>query len=194
MIRVRLTSKTCFIFIMMLVAIPVVLQNDVTDSFLKYSIDQHTVSQSDTTPPIIWDWDISGHANQKIPFVVWANVTDEGVGIRNVTVRVVAPNYTLVEELSYNGTFYQKQLDPLIFPGEYNLIVRAYDMNNNTRTGRHILITITSPEDQTIDESITMPIVAGSSGALAAIVIIFALMYDRRQEEMAETLSAEALG
>ena len=148
------------------------------------SLTNRVKSQTDVTPPNIWSWDISKNANQSVPFTAWANVTDDGVGIRNVTVHVIAPNYTLVEELVYNGTFYEGQLEPLIFPGDYDLQLRAFDLNNNTRTGRHIIVTIPNPATEPVDESVTMPIVVATSILLAIIVVVGALMYDKHSTSL----------
>ena len=142
----------------------------------------HTSIQAENNGLKIWAWDISGSANQSLPFIAWANVTDDIVGVRNVTVQVSAPNYTLVEELSYNGTFYEGQMEPLVFPGDYYLQVRAYNMNNQSLTGRRILVIITSPQDVTVDENLTMPAVVASSLLLALIVILAAAMYDKRSD------------
>lgn len=138
------------------------------------------IRSQDETGPTIHTWGISGDVTESLPFIVWANVTDEGVGVRNVSVYITAPNYTLIEELMYNGSYYQKQMEPFLFQGEYRLQIRAYDLNNNTRTGGYIFVTITSPENVPIDEGITMPIVVTTSVLLAIIVIMAAVMYDKR--------------
>lgn len=146
------------------------------------SSDEFCTSQVDTTRPNIWSWGVTRGANESLPFAVWANVTDDGVGIRLVNVTVSAPNYTLVEELHYNGSFYEKQMDPFVVPGQYQLILKVWDMNNNTRTSSYLLITIISPEDVTIDENLTMPVVVATSLLLAVIVVLAALMYEKRTE------------
>ncbi|TFG34561.1 hypothetical protein EU527_02790 [Candidatus Thorarchaeota archaeon] len=152
---------------------PVPLRQDYYDIYLM---------NQDTTGPTIHTWGISNNVVERVPFTVWANVTDEGVGVRNVSVYITAPNYTLVEELIYNGSYYQKQLDPFLFEGEYRLQIRAYDMNNNTRTSGLIFVTITSIEDVPVDEGITMPVVVTTSILLAIIVIMAALLYEKRTQ------------
>lgn len=180
MVRSNYAFLFCMLMVALLVTTSLAQTNNQTDLLNRIPHNENIMSQVDHTPPSIWAWGISGNANQSVPFIAWANVTDDGVGVRNVTVRVSAPNYTLVEELTYNGTFYEGQLEPLLFPGEYDLQIRAYDMNNNTQTGRYIIVTITSTTDVTLDESLTMPAVVASSILLAIIVTMVAVFYDKR--------------
>ncbi len=150
------------------------------------------ISQVDTTPPNIWDWNYTGSPNQSEDFSVWANVTDNdgGVGIRNVTINISGPNVTIRDAMIFNGTFYEADIEAFPNPGTFDMYVSAYDLNNNTRFGRHIDIVIEADNIQPPDPNQTLPLVVGSSGVLAAIVIMFALMYDRRQQEIAEVESS----
>jgi len=154
------------------------------------------ISQVDTTPPNIWDWNYTGLPNQGEPFSVWANVSDNegGVGIRNVTINISGPNVTIHDLMIFNGTFYEADIEAFPNPGTFDMYVSAVDLNNNTRFGRHIDIVIEEDVTEPPDPNLTLPIVVGSSGVLAAIVIMFALMYDRRQDEMVEPTSSENLG
>jgi len=151
------------------------------------------ISQVDTTPPNIWDWNYTGRPNQSEAFSVWANVTDNdgGGGIRNVTINISGPNVTIHDAMTFNGTLYEADIDAFPNPGTFDMFVSAYDLNNNTRLGRHIDIVIEEDNIQPPDPNQTLPLVVGSSGVLAAIVIMFALMYDRRQQEIAEVASSD---
>ncbi len=150
------------------------------------SASEFTLSQ-DTTAPNIWDWGYYGHPNESEPFSVWANVTDNegGVGIENVTINISGPNVTVHDLMTYNGSFYEADVDAFPNPGEFVMVVRAMDLNNNTRDGRIIRITIEDVSDEPIDPIMTLPVVVASSSLLAVIVIVAALLYDRKQKELA---------
>jgi hypothetical protein len=153
------------------------------------------VSQVDVTPPNIWDWNYTGRPNESEAFSVWANVTDNdgGVGIRNVTINISGPNVTIHDAMVNNGTFYEADIDAFPNPGTFDMYVSAYDLNNNTRYGRHIDIVIEADTEEPPDPILTLPIVVGSSGVLAVIVIMSALMFDRRQEELVDRTPSEDL-
>lgn len=180
MIRVRSAFVVSIVIITLLATMTLCYCNWQITGVIDESQDNNTISQDDNIVPNIWAWGITGRANESVPFIVWANVTDDGVGVKNVSVHINAPNYTLVEELLYNGSFYERLLDPFLFPGEYRLIVRAFDMNNNTRTGGIIYVTIVPPEEIPIDEGLTMPVVVATSVLLAIIVLMAAMLYDKR--------------
>lgn len=153
------------------------------------------ISQVDTTPPNIWDWNYIGRPGELEAFSVWANVSDNegGVGILNVTINISGPNVTIHDLMNFNGTFYEADIEAFPNPGSFDMYVSAFDLNNNTRFGRHIDIVIEVDVSEPPDPNLTLPIVVGSTGVLAAIVIMFALMYDRRQEELIEVTSSEDL-
>lgn len=151
------------------------------------------LSQVDTTPPNIWDWNYNGKPNESEAFSVWANVTDNdgGVGIRNVTINISGPNVTIHDAMVFNGTFYEADIDAFPNPGTFDMFVSAYDLNNNTRYGRHIDIVIEADTVEPPDPILTLPIVVSSSGVLAVIVIMSALMYDRRKEDLVDMNTTE---
>jgi hypothetical protein len=143
----------------------------------------------DTTAPNIWDWNYYGQANESEPFTVWANVTDNegGDGIRNVTINILGPNVTIHDLMLFNGTYYEVDIDAFPNPGTFDMFVNAYDMNNNTRLGRHISVIINENTEPPLDPLVTLPIVVSSSIILAVILMIFAIIYDRRREAANET-------
>jgi len=143
----------------------------------------------DTTAPSIWDWNYYGQANESEPFTVWANVTDneDGDGIRNVTINILGPNVTIHDLMIFNGTYYEADIDAFPNPGTFDMFVNAYDMNNNTRLGRHISIIIEENTEPPLSPLVTLPIVVSGSIVLAVVVMIFALIYDRRREKISES-------
>ncbi len=142
----------------------------------------------DTTIPNIWDWDYSGRPNESEAFSVWANVTDNegGVGILNVTINISGPNVTVHDLMTYNGSFYVASVDAFPNPGEFRMYVSAMDLNNNTRDGRIVTITVEEDMEPTVDPTLTMPIVVSTSSVLLVIVIMFAILYDKKQTELEE--------
>ncbi|MGY5858367.1 MAG: hypothetical protein RTU63_03285 [Candidatus Thorarchaeota archaeon] len=141
----------------------------------------------DTTQPNIWDWNYSGRPNESEAFTVWANVTDNegGDGIRNVTINISGPNVTIHDLMIFNGTFYEVDIDAFPNHGTFDMFIVAYDMNNNTRIGRHITVIVEEVVEPPVDPMLTLPFVVASSVILAIIVIMIALMYDKRQIEAA---------
>jgi len=116
-------------------------------------------------------------------------VTDDedGVGILNVTLNISGPNVTVNDIMIFNGSFYEASVDAFPNPGEFDLHVIAYDLNNNTRLGRHITVIIEEDLEPPVDPMRTIPIVVSTSLLLVAIVVMFALMYDKRQDELRES-------
>ncbi|MBN2230130.1 MAG: hypothetical protein JW779_11130 [Candidatus Thorarchaeota archaeon] len=142
------------------------------------SEDNHQIAAS----PSIWSSGILGRANESDPFTVWANVTDDDEDLVNVTVHVNGPNATLHEIMTFNGTYYERDMNPLPNPGTFDIYVSAIDTQNNTRIGRHISVTILEDIPDPVDPIITLPIVVISSIALGAVVFIIALQYEKRQQ------------
>ena len=139
------------------------------------------LSQTDEIRPTVYDWGIIGEPELGDSFLVWANVTDDNSGVRNVTVHVNGPNVTVHNLMTYNGSFYNAPVHPFPNSGTFNIYIRAYDMANNTRTSYDVNIIFEANPVQVIDPSVTMPIVVGSSLGLMAIVFGLAMFYDRRK-------------
>jgi len=139
-----------------------------------------------STAPNIWDWGYTGRPNASEAFSVWANVTvhEGGLGIANVTINISGPNVTIHDLMTYNGSFYVVNVDAFPNPGEFLLYVTAVDINGESRDGRTIYITIEEDDKPTVDPRLTLPVVVSTSMVIAVIVIMFALMYDRRQIEL----------
>ena len=149
-------------------------------------------TSQDTTLPNIWDWNYTGRPNESEAFSVWANVTDNegGDGIRNVTINIIGPNVTVNDLMIFNGTYYEADIDAFPNDGTFDMFVIAYDMNNNTRSGRHITIIIEEDVEPPVDPNVTLPIVVAGSLVLAISVFMFALMYDKREEEIGDSISS----
>jgi len=145
-----------------------------------------------STAPNIWDWGYTGRPNASEAFSVWANVTvhEGGLGIANVTINISGPNVTVHDLMTYNGSFYVADVEAFPNPGEFLLYVTAFDLNNQSRDGRTIYITIEEDDELTVDPILTLPIVVSSSIVLAVVVMMFALLYDRRQTEQKRQVSS----
>jgi len=180
MVRLHIKSGLILAFLALLMAGTMLVTTTTASDFQP---------SQDTTQPNIWDWNYSGRPNMSEAFTVWANVTDDegGDGIRNVTINILGPNVTVHELMIFNGTYYEADIDAFPNPGTFDMFVNAYDMNNNTRLGRHITIIIAEDIDPPLDPLVTLPVVVLGSLGIAAVVIMFALMYDRRQEEIGES-------
>lgn len=142
----------------------------------------------DETRPTIWDWGITGRPNESEAFSVWANATDNegGVGILNVTINISGPNVTVHDLMTFNGSFYEASVDAFPNPGEFRIYVSAMDMNNNTRDSTTVTIIIEENAEPIVDPMITLPIVVSTSCVLLVIVIMAAMLYDKKQIEQAE--------
>jgi hypothetical protein len=154
-------------------------------------------SQVDTTAPNIWDWNYTGRPNESEAFSVWANVSvhEGGLGILNVTIHITGPNVTVHDLMTFNGSFYEADVDAFPNPGDFTLYVSAMDLNYDTRDGRILYVTIEEDVEPTVDPMLTLPVVVSSSIVIALIVMMFALMYDKRQielEEQASSLEADS--
>ncbi len=131
--------------------------------------------------PDIWEWGIDGEPELGTGFDVWANVTDDGSGLRNVTVQVNGPNMTINNLMTFNGTFHTGSVPAFPNDGTFYVYIRAYDMANVTRTSNSIIIVYESNPVVTIDPSLTMPYVVGSSLGLIVLVTVLAMVYDRKK-------------
>lgn len=149
-------------------------------AILLFSLAQPTIA-ADTRPPNVYGWGFEGQPELGQGFGVWANVTDDETGVRNVTVEVFGPNMTLNSLMSFNGTYYTGSVPAFPNDGTFDVRIRAYDLANNTRTSAFRDIVYESNPPQTIPEGATLPIVVGSSIGLMAVVIVVALVYDRRK-------------
>jgi len=149
--------------------------------------DSGFVLGQDVTRPDIFAWGIEGEPELGNGFDVWANVTDDGImndddpGLRNVTVEVIGPNMSLNDLLTHNGTFYTASVPAFPNSGEFWVRIRAYDHANNTRVSAYTILEYESDPIPTIDPTVTMPIVVGSSLGLVVIVVGLALVYDKRK-------------
>jgi hypothetical protein len=146
---------------------------------------QHVTAAS----PDIWDWGIEGEPELGLEFDVWANVSDDDMDLKNVTVEVVGPNMSLNNLLTFNGTFYTGSVPGFPNDGEFRIRIIAYDLANNTRYGGFVYIEYDEDPAPPIDPAVTMPVVVGSSLGLIVFVTGLALVYDKRkraEESMAQ--------
>lgn len=179
---VRLRTTTLFNLALMTVLFLSTLQN--TAAFLP---------SQDTLGPSIYGWGTEGEPELGQGFDVWANVSDEDSGVRNVTVEVTGPNMTLSDLMPFNGTLYSGSVPAFPNSGEFRVRVRAYDIANNTQTSYRITIVYEAEAGPAFDPTVTMPAVVLSSVGLMIGVTVLALIYDRRRGPL-ETSDQPGLG
>ncbi|MFW9805471.1 MAG: hypothetical protein ACFFFK_01920 [Candidatus Thorarchaeota archaeon] len=135
----------------------------------------------------VYEWGIDGDPELGQGFNVWANVTNDAIvndddpGIKNVTIRVIGPNMSIRNLMTFNGTYYTGSVPAFPNGGTFNVYLIAYNMTDQPRISTHTYITYSPDAPEPIDPSVTMPVVVGSSVALMVIVIVIALTYDRRK-------------
>ena len=150
-----------------------------------------TLSQTDDIRPTVYAWGIIGEPELGEAYDVWANVTDDDSGVRNVTIHVTGPNMTLHNLMTYNGSFYNAPIPAFPNSGTFTLYIRAYDMANNTRTSTDLQIVYDSDPVPPVDPNVTMPIVVGSSIGLMVAVFGLAMLYDRKRNHGEKVMQPE---
>ncbi|MFX1483449.1 MAG: hypothetical protein ACFFCP_09690 [Promethearchaeota archaeon] len=144
-----------------------------------YASSDYVLSQ-DVTAPNIYAWGVEGDPLLGQGFDVWANVTDDGLGVRNVSVQVTGPNMTLNDLLTFNGTFYTGSVPAFPNDGHFIVNIRTFDIANNTRTSYPLHFDYVADLVIPPDPTVTMPYVVLSSLGLIGVLIISAIIYDRR--------------
>ncbi|MFW9908627.1 MAG: hypothetical protein ACFFEF_08630 [Candidatus Thorarchaeota archaeon] len=194
------TQRSATIFIsFMIVALIVLHSMPTTHPGDQFSVSGTPIlSQDDTIRPEIYEWGLDGTVNNETSFVVWANVSDVGSGIKNVTANLRQDTLDVSEYImSFNSTFYRVAFPPVESNHTYTIRVRAFDNANNSALSfprsfdlRIIPGTITDPY-------VTLPIVVSSSLVLLVLVAVVAREYDKRHpREVAvnENQAAEEIG
>ncbi len=140
------------------------------------------VSSQDTLRPEISTWGIVGDPTSGAPFLAWAKVTDEGSGVRNVSLVVASDfgNSTYISLLD-NGTHYTGEVPGLAANHTYSLYVQAFDLANNSATSYSIEVDTHPGRPSSFDPDLAMPMVVGSSLLLAVTATILSLLYHKRR-------------
>ncbi|MHA1772450.1 MAG: hypothetical protein ACTSXS_12775 [Candidatus Thorarchaeota archaeon] len=139
-----------------------------------------TISQ-DTLRPEISAWGIVGDPSSGGSFSVWANVSDSGSGVRNVSlVAQQDTGNTTVTELLRDGPLYTRDIPGLPVNHTYTLYVLAFDLANNSATSYSITVDTHPLPPVTFDPNSAMPVVVGSSLLLGGFTILLAIVYHRR--------------
>ncbi len=141
----------------------------------------------------VYDWGIEGEPELGSGFDVWANVTNDDIandddpGIKNVTVHVSGPNMTVNNLMTFNGTYYTGSVGPFPNDGSFDVSIMAYNQTDHRRVSYSVTIVYESDPLPTLDPNVTMPIVVISSVGLMGVVMVVAMVYDRRRvgEELA---------
>ncbi len=145
------------------------------------AISRFTLSQGDEIRPNIYEWGVEGVPELGLGFDVWANVSDDDSGLRNVTVQVSGPNMTLNSLMTFNGTYYNGSVPAFPNDGLFDVNIRAYDLANNSRISYNLLFQYEENPVIPIDPTLSMPFVVGGSIGLIAVVIGIAMVYDRKK-------------
>ena len=139
--------------------------------------------QDDSMAPTIHNWSHSEIVADEY-FLIWANVTDDESGVKNVTAiaDVISGDANgSIFLLEFNGSLYVTDEAILSLNNTYRLWVTSYDnaMNYRISFGRTIDLYPTDPEDVTKDPYLTMPYVIGSTIALLAAIILLTIYYTK---------------
>ncbi len=137
-------------------------------------------SLSDSLRPEILEWGVVQPHSWDDPFVVWANVSESGSGIENVTVVIEGPLGERRHLLPYNGTHYTAWLAPLGLNATFQVHVEAYDWAMNVATSYTLTVDLSPRPPPPLDPWVTMPLVVGSSLVLMVVVVVVAYAYRRR--------------
>lgn len=142
----------------------------------------YSLAVNDTLRPEISGWGLEGPVTQGLPFSAWANVTDWESGVRNVSLSVLNnTGYRSKYALGFNGSLYKASIAGLALNATYTLTVIAFDMANNSATSYHRTVDLRGTTSTTIDQSVTAPIVIGSSLVLMGAVVALSVIYDRKR-------------
>ena len=145
------------------------------------AISRFTLSQGDEIRPNIYGWGVEGDPLLGLGFDVWANVTDDDSGLRNVTVQVSGPNMTLNSLMTFNGTYYNGSVPAFPNDGSFDVTIRAFDLANNSRISYDREFQYEENPVIPIDPTLSMPFVVGGSIGLIVVVIGIAVVYDRKK-------------
>jgi hypothetical protein len=148
-----------------------------------------SILQDDSMAPTIHNWSYSEVVADEY-FLIWANVTDDVSGVKNVTATadVISGEANGSEFLlEFNGSLYITHEAILTFDNTYRLWVASYDnaLNYRISYGRIIDLIPTNPEDITKDPNLTMPYVVGSTIALLAVILLVSIYYTKTKKDSA---------
>jgi hypothetical protein len=114
-------------------------------------------------------------------FSVWANVSGTGSAIENVSFVVTRSNSISKHLLTYNGTLYLGDIPALRVNTTYEVYMEAYDWAANKATSFSVEIDLRDRQEPPLDPWVTAPIVALGSGVILLLVVVIALIYDKRK-------------
>ncbi|MCF2137641.1 MAG: hypothetical protein K9W43_10470 [Candidatus Thorarchaeota archaeon] len=134
----------------------------------------------DTLRPEISAWGIVGDPSSDNSFSVWANVSDSGTGVRNVSlVTQQDTGNTTVTELLRDGPLYTHDIPGLPVNHTYTLYILAFDLANNSATSYSVTVDTHPTPPATFDPNSAMPVVVVSSLLLGGLTILLAIVYHR---------------
>jgi hypothetical protein len=138
-------------------------------------------SLTDSLRPEIFGWNFTHPANSFASFPVWANVSETGSGIENVSFVVTRNNYVSKHLLHYNGSLFTAQIPALRLNATFEVYIEAYDWATNRAESYSVVLDLRPTGPPPLDPWATAPIVTLGSGAVLMFVVILALIYDKRK-------------
>ncbi|MDF1538500.1 MAG: hypothetical protein P1Q69_06320 [Candidatus Thorarchaeota archaeon] len=135
----------------------------------------------DTTRPEIYDWGLDNSVNPISAFTVWANVTDYGSGIHNVTALLRQDSNTPVTSLmTFNGTLYTTTFPAVESNHTYSVWVQSYDEAGNIASSYNRQFDLRINLHPPIPVEATAPYVVSSSLLVLVLAIGLSYEYNKR--------------
>ena len=138
-------------------------------------------SLTDSLRPEIIGWNFTRPANSFASFPVWANVSETGSGIENVSFVVTRNNYMSKHLLHFNGSLFTAQIPALRLNATFNVYIEAYDWATNRAESYSVVLDLRPRGPSPLDPWATAPIVILGSGAVLIVVLTIAIIFDKRQ-------------
>ena len=173
----RIRSKSLLLFTLFLPLLFASITFELDQAIYSH---ESSLAQEDTLRPEVSEWGLTGNYDQGGAFTAWANVSDNDSGVKNVTF-VIDP-FEDYHPMTFNGSFYEVFVAPLEVNYTYSVWIEAFDNASNRATTYVRIIDLTIGNYTPFDQTVTMPVVVGSSLALMAGAISLAYVYDKRQK------------
>ncbi len=138
-------------------------------------------SLTDTLRPEFFAWDITRPVIINQSFVVWANISETGSGIENASVLVTRNNYEASHLMKYNGTLWVTTIPALQLNASFEVYIVAFDWALNRAESFSVTIDLRPGEPPPLDPWVTAPIVVIGTGSVLIVVLIVAIIYDKRR-------------
>jgi hypothetical protein len=138
-------------------------------------------SLTDDLRPEFLSWNFTKPTSPNDSFLAWANISETDSGLENASFVVTRSNYETKHLLKSNGSLYVTTIPPLRFNATFDVYVEAFDWATNRAESFSVTIDLRPGEPPPLDPWTTAPIVILGSGSILLVVLVIALIYDRRQ-------------